>query len=100
MGFGKHHLWYLSGSYDKKGGEVLLTKEPGKYSNWEFVASGKHSGEVTYYFIKNTNDLGKDAWLTVGPPVIRYKGSFEVMKAELSFDEKQEFGVEDAESGK
>jgi hypothetical protein len=98
--FAEHNHWYMTAAYDDKGGDVSLAKEEGKHSKWKFVPSGKHSGEVTYYYIQNINDLGKIAWLTMGSPKKHYKGGFVTRKARLSFEEKQEFGIEDAESGK
>jgi len=96
----EYNLWYLTATYNDKGGDVSLSKEEVKHSKWKFVPTGKHSGEVTYYYIRNVNDLGKSAWLTVGDVKKHYKGGIVTRKARLSFDEKQEFGIEDAESGR
>jgi hypothetical protein len=92
----KNH-WFLTGKYAEKNPEVILTKEATKFSRWEFVrVEGAGNPEIKYYYIRNINDVGKDAWLAVEPTGVRYRWHREVRKAKLSFSDKEEFGVEDA----
>lgn len=51
--------WYVTADYSTSPPRVIVTKEPTKYSAWQFVR-GSQAG---FYYIKNENDLGKDAWL-------------------------------------
>jgi hypothetical protein len=90
----KHH-WFLTAKYTDKGGEVILTKDVTKYSNWQFLDENLDLGaEVPQYHIKNINDLGKDAWLGMDSKGVRYKGHVEIRKPILLFDKKQYIGVE------
>ena len=93
--------WYLTAKYTDNGGEVVLTKDETKYSHWKFIEARPHKDEIDYYYVKNTNDLGKEAWLGIESSGTRYLGHREVRKLKLSFGEKQVFGVErrDAHSG-
>lgn len=52
--------WYLSADYSIEPPQVTLTKEPTKYSRWSYIPAGNGR-----YYVKNENDLGKDAWLTM-----------------------------------
>jgi hypothetical protein len=99
------HMWYLTGDYSGKEPALKLTKKMEKYSHWEFVAVGEPTGRkdhepVQQYFIKNLNDLGKDAWLSMEKtPGVRYKNAGEFRKATLSFD-RQGFSVPLGATGK
>ena len=84
----KHH-WYLTGKYTEGRAEVTLTKEPTKYSHWQFVPVEGELGTRQFY-IRNINDLGKDAWLAVAPGMgTLYQGGIELRNAELAFGRKQ-----------
>jgi hypothetical protein len=92
---------YLTGDYSTKLPRVILTKEPTKYSRWTFVhidGNIHHDGEECY--IKNDNDLGKDAWLSLEDKGVHYTGGEEVRRPTLSFEKKLRFFVEDVNIGK
>jgi hypothetical protein len=87
--------WYLTAQYGEKGPRVTFTKEQEKRSRWEFVpVEGRGDSDIMYYYIKNINDLGKNAWLGVDATGVRYRWHDEVRKAKLSFNDKQIFAVE------
>jgi hypothetical protein len=92
------HRWYLTAKYADKDGKVTLTKEATKLSHWEFIRDKENPGvDVEHYYIKNVNDLGKDAWLGSQKEGVRYVGHQEIRKPKISFDEKQVFGIENVE---
>ena len=65
--------------YDERGGAVELSKESTKYSRWEFIRAGGERGqEVEHYYIRNINDLGKDAWLSMNSSGTRFRWHKEV----------------------
>jgi hypothetical protein len=91
--------WYLSGDYTTDPPRVILTKEATKYSHWKFVDE-KYNGDATACYLKNENDLHKDAWLLVEKKGTLYKGGVEVRRFVLSPTEKTQFALEDYPSGK
>ena len=60
----KLHRWYLTADYSTDPPLVRLTKEPEKYSHWLFEPRSDHPFE-TLNTIRNLNDSGKPAWLTL-----------------------------------
>lgn len=89
------HLWVLTGDYSAKQPALKLTRGVEKYSRWELEFAGEKKGDEpeTYYYIRNVNDLDKDAWLAVDEKGTRFKNGTEFRKATISFKEKQEFTV-------
>lgn len=80
------HGWYLTADYSTDPPSVILAKKPTKYSEWTFEkirweGSGPEGYDV---YIKNDNDLGKPAWLSMADKGIRYKGGSELRKPILS----------------
>lgn len=100
------HDWYLTGDYSGKQPTLKLTKKSEKYSHWEFISAGKTTGAedhepVTPFFIRNVNDLGKEAWLVMEDvPGVRYLNEGEFRKATLSFQGGQRFEVPGGATGK
>jgi hypothetical protein len=91
--------WYFSGDYTADPPRVILTKEATRYSHWKFVDE-RYDGDVTTCYLKNENDLHKDAWLLIEKKGTLYKGGIEVRRLVLSPTEKTEFALEDYPSGK
>ena len=93
--------WYVTADYSTKPAQVVLTKKPTKYSRWSWsyvprtknAAPGKESQD---YYIRNENDLGKDAWLAVEKKGRTYHGGI-ARRAVLSFEKKTSFDVVDVE---
>jgi len=87
--------WYLTGDYSTDPPSVILTKEPTKYSNWQFLDPvprvGEDNGKVCY--VKNENDRNKDGWLYFEGNGTVYKHSEELRKPILSHDKKVLFGL-------
>jgi hypothetical protein len=90
--------WYVTADYATKPPRVIVTKEPTKYSRWRFIRTEGYQR----YYIKNENDLGKDAWLRLEATDQRFARSdareARVYKAVLSFDKKEKFFVNDIEA--
>jgi hypothetical protein len=98
--------WYVTADYSTKPPRVILTEKPTKYSrwSWEYVSrNGRPPGrESNDYYIKNENDLGKDAWLAIEEEGKTYHGGI-ARKPILSFEKKTLFDVVDvneADDGK
>jgi hypothetical protein len=92
----QEHEWFLTGDYATTPPSVILTKEPTKYSRWTFVnKSETRSSEGGRAYIKNENDLGKEAWLSVDGKGIVFRQGWEIRQPILSFDCKTEFDVTD-----
>ncbi len=94
--------WYVSADYSTKPPRVILAEKPTKYSRWSWVTVPRkdnlaHTSKD--YYVKNDNDLGKDAWLAVEDEGRTYSGGvyerIAARKAILSFDKKTLFGVVD-----
>jgi hypothetical protein len=95
--------WYVTADYSVNPPRVKLTKEPTKDSRWSFLPASSPGR----YYIRNNNDLGKDAWLNMVDTGIRYSWGpvgvgvgyrdVRVYKAVLSFHVTREFFVNDIE---
>jgi hypothetical protein len=97
--------WYVTADYSTKPPRVILTQKPTKYSrwSWDYVPrTGPPWYDSKDYYIKNENDLGKDAWLAVAKEGKTYHGGV-ARRPILSFDKKTLFDVVDvneSEDGK
>jgi hypothetical protein len=97
--------WYVTADYSTKPPRVVLTQQPTKYSRWSWdnVPRGNgHFRESADYYIKNENDLGKDAWLAAEKEGKTYHGGI-ARKPILSYEKKILFDVVDvneSEDGK
>ena len=97
------HNYYLTGDYSTVPPQVILTKTPEKCSHWEKVPVDPSKGTVAdIFFLRNKNDLGKDAWLWYGnegedlitsPPGAKQPSIGWYAKPILSFDQKLAFQI-------
>jgi hypothetical protein len=96
--------WYLTGDYSTKPPHVIVTKEATKYSRWTLVQAPNTSDpeEGINRYLKNENDQGKDAWLSMEDKGVRYKGGevWEARKPTLSAEKKAPYYMENTNSGK
>lgn len=90
--------WYVTGDYSTKPPSVILTKEPTKYSRWEFVSPRPGGRIYQTCFLKNENDLGTDAWLSMENEGTTYQGG--IAHAPILAVEKRELSVLEADEGK
>jgi len=90
--------YYLTADYSVKPAQLALTKEPTKYSRWQFEFVTNLPKGYTYdhgYYIKNVNDVGA-AWLVIGDAGTRY-AHFIGYKFILSAEKKTVLTVHEAE---
>jgi hypothetical protein len=94
------HGWYLTGDYSTKPPSIVLTEKPTKYSRWTIV-DGPHRGdpeEGINKYIKNENDQGKEAWLSMEDKDCEGGSGFR--KPVLSFEKKTLYYISNPLSGK
>jgi hypothetical protein len=81
---------YLTADYSITPPQVLLSKAPEKYSKWIIERENRFKA-----YIRNENDLGKDAWLYWGEPMgpaIRLGESMtQLRRPILSYEKKLPF---------
>ncbi len=103
---GALHGWYLAGDYSTRPPRVVIVKEPTKFARWVFVGVRGYDHEGYVGYLKNENDLSKDAWLCVankgtvyGPfpegQAARFQYTRECRGAILSFEKKIPFFFQD-----
>jgi hypothetical protein len=91
------HGWYLTADYSTSPPQVILTRQPTPQSRWTLLKADHTYG---HRYVRNDNDLGRAAWLDMGPQVVRYRTGLETMAATLSFERKPLFAVVDLDDGK
>jgi hypothetical protein len=86
--------WYVTADYSARPPRVILVKEPTRYSRWLFVRIETPGPLYYHYYLKNENDLNKDAWLTVEERGKTDRGGI-AKQPILSFEKGIALGVED-----
>jgi len=95
--------WYLTADYSTESPTVVLTKEPTKHSEWDFVDvkdPDLTDDEAFAAQIKNRNVSAKAVWLDMQRKGIVYQGGKVVCRPALSSDQKRSFVIRDADAGK
>jgi hypothetical protein len=64
----KHEGWYVAADYSTKPPSVILAKEPGIGSRWQFVPTSRKS----HYYIRNEVDGRMDTWLNFQDRRLQY----------------------------
>ena len=92
---------------------MILTKEESKYSHWSFTPLNDNHARVAGNdidcFVRNDNDLGKPAWLSIekagvlklGPQIVSNQTVADICRRPtLSFEHKTKFNIGDPSDGK